>query len=414
MRIQVLSVALVTLGAMLACSAPPGDDGAVGGSASISGQTCTNGYYTQPAANGVYYATDFGCSIAADGSHYTDPGDNCIPACLSTAQQSICAGMSGPDCEDAVTWYSADAARFGCMARLRVTNPANGKVAILAALDYGPGCSVEDNVDHAVLDMSQRAIEYLFGEEEGSTDRASVDVVAVASDTPLGPVTATTQDAGAADSATTPPPPTPDAGAADTATTPDAAAACPVLTFPSGISLQTYPDATTSATYADHLSAGQTAPLCFIDTNNLLDPVANTTYDLTVNVATHFELEELVGTEVSEGYGHFVLVSPPAVASLEAFRESLDVPVTINSGFRSPKHQEAVCEGICGDPLGCAGTCANNSRHLWGDAFDLPLSFYTTADENLACTVGFKFAYLEAGTHLHIDQNPAYATCVTE
>jgi hypothetical protein len=88
--------------------------------------------------------------------------------------------------------------------------------------------------------------------------------------------------------------------------------------------------------------------------------------------------------------------------------------VTVNSGFRSPKHQEDVCNSLCGNPLGCPGTCANNSRHMFGDAFDLPLEFYTTADEHVACNVGFKFAYLESGTHLHIDQNPAYATCVIE
>jgi hypothetical protein len=121
-----------------------------------------------------------------------------------------------------------------------------------------------------------------------------------------------------------------------------------------------------------------------------------------------------VGTEVSEGYGHIVLMNPTAVASLEAFRESLNTPVSVNSGFRGPKHQEATCESLCGDPLGCPGTCANNSRHMFGDAFDLPLEFYTKPDENLACSVGFKFAYLESGTHLHIDQNPAYATCVIE
>jgi hypothetical protein len=51
---------------------------------------------------------------------------------------------------------------------------------------------------------------------------------------------------------------------------------------------------------------------------------------------------------------------------------------------------------------------------MWGDAFDLPLAFYTKADEDRACAAGFTFAYLESGTHLHVDQNPAYATCVEQ
>jgi hypothetical protein len=189
---------------------------------------------------------------------------------------------------------------------------------------------------------------------------------------------------------------------------------CPVLTYPSGVKIQTFENAAMTATYADHLATGEAAPKCFLDVDNLVDPDTGIVSPITVNVAAHFELDELVGTEVSEGYGHIVLMEPAAVQSLEEFRETLDTPVSVISGFRSPKHQEDVCNSLCGDPLGCAGTCANNSRHMFGDAFDLPLEFYTSSDEQLACKVGFKFAYLESGTHLHVDQNPAYATCVTE
>jgi hypothetical protein len=46
---------------------------------------------------------------------------------------------------------------------------------------------------------------------------------------------------------------------------------------------------------------------------------------------------------------------------------------------------------------------------MWGDAVDLPLDFYTSTYSNLACDGGFNYTYLEAGTHLHVDQNPAYA-----
>lgn len=191
-------------------------------------------------------------------------------------------------------------------------------------------------------------------------------------------------------------------------------AGCPVLTFPSGIKIQTVQNAAMTASYKGHLAAGQTAPTCFLDVGNLHNPDTNETYDLSVHVATNFQLVELVGTEVNQGWGNFVLLSPAAVASLQAFRMSVGKAVTINSGFRGPKHQESVCQSLCGNPLGCPGTCANNSRHMWGDAFDLPMTFYSTYDTNLACQDGFKFTYLEAGTHLHVDQNPAYATCVQQ
>jgi hypothetical protein len=194
----------------------------------------------------------------------------------------------------------------------------------------------------------------------------------------------------------------------------DGAPGCPALTYPSGVKIQTFADATMTATYANHLASGESAPQCFLDVDRLVDPDTAQVFPITVNVAAHFTLDELVGTEVTQGYGHLVIMLPAAVDSLERFREALNTAVSVISGFRSPKHQEDVCNSLCGNPLGCPGTCANNSRHMFGDAFDLPLEFYTTHDEQLACDAGFKFAYLESGTHLHIDQNPAYATCVIE
>lgn len=195
---------------------------------------------------------------------------------------------------------------------------------------------------------------------------------------------------------------------------PPAPDACPVLAFPSGIHIQTVTSAAMSASYTGHLQPGQAAPKCFLDVANLHDPVAKQTYGISVKVAAHFQLDELVGTEVDQGWGNFVLLRPEAVAALEAFRVDTGGPVSVISGFRGPKHQESVCNDLCGEPLGCPGTCSNSSRHMWGDAFDLPLDFYSNYYTNLACDDGFKFTYLESGTHLHVDQNPAYASCVQQ
>jgi lysozyme len=190
--------------------------------------------------------------------------------------------------------------------------------------------------------------------------------------------------------------------------------ACPVLAFPSGIHIQTVKNDAMTKSYQGHLEAGQAAPTCFLDVANLHDPVAKQTYSISVKVAPHFQLDELVGTEVYQGYGNFVLLRPEAVDALEGFRVASGGPVSVISGFRGPKHQEDVCEELCGNPYGCPGTCANNSRHMWGDAFDLPLDFYSNDYTDLACEEGFKFTYLESGTHLHVDQNPAYAGCVQQ
>jgi hypothetical protein len=151
--------------------------------------SCTGSYGTTPAQDGNYYITEFGCFIDDAGVH-TDPDDNCIPGCLSKAQAAgLCQTTdTGPQCEERVTWYTADAARFGCLQRLRVTNPATGQAVIAVALDFGPACSGEATVQHAVLDSSGAIDDYLFGGAEGSSDKALVHVVEVDDSTPLGPV----------------------------------------------------------------------------------------------------------------------------------------------------------------------------------------------------------------------------------
>ena len=154
--------------------------------------TCTGSYGTQKASSGDYYLTAFGCWKDAAGVSHGDAADNCIPTCLAQAKAAgLCLpGDTGKNCEERVTWFTADAARFGCLARLKVTNPANGKSVIAVALDYGPSCtSVEAKVKKEVLDASGRVDRFLFGSDQGVLDRALVHVTEVAASTPLGPTT---------------------------------------------------------------------------------------------------------------------------------------------------------------------------------------------------------------------------------
>ncbi len=152
--------------------------------------SCTGSYGTTRSASGDYFVTAFGCWVDAAGTVHTDPGDNCIPSCLSQARAAgLCLPTdTGPQCEQRVTWYTADGARFGCLARVRLTNPANGKSVIAVALDFGPACSVENSVSFPVLDASGRVDRQLFGSDQGASDRSLVHVVEVDSSTPLGPV----------------------------------------------------------------------------------------------------------------------------------------------------------------------------------------------------------------------------------
>lgn len=155
-----------------------------------SNWSCTGSYGTTPVDDGDYYLTSFGCWTDSNGGVHTDPYDNCIPTCLDQARNAgLCAqGDSGPQCEEKIDWFTADGARFGCLARLRVTNPANGKSLIAVALDFGPACSGEQKVQHAVLDASGRVDQYLFGGDQGASDKALVHVVQVDDSYPLGPI----------------------------------------------------------------------------------------------------------------------------------------------------------------------------------------------------------------------------------
>lgn len=137
---------------------------------------------------GAYDLTSFGCWHDAKGNH-GDPGDNCLPACTGAPGYSeVCGNKSGPDCERATNYYVADADRFGCFARLRITNPKNGKSVVAVVLDRGPNCTVEKKVKTWVLDASTPVALHLFGEPMGVVDEAKVVVVPVDASTPLGPV----------------------------------------------------------------------------------------------------------------------------------------------------------------------------------------------------------------------------------
>ncbi len=151
--------------------------------------TCSGSYATTPVDSGSYYLTEFGCWVDGAGAAHGDPGDNCIPGCLSQAHAAgLCAaGSSGKSCEQSVNYYIADAGRFGCLTRVRVRNPANGKSVIAVTLDYGPACWVEQEVSHGLVDASAPVNRWLFGSDMGVSDRAPITIEIVDGSTPLGP-----------------------------------------------------------------------------------------------------------------------------------------------------------------------------------------------------------------------------------
>jgi hypothetical protein len=170
-------------GASSICDTIIGEDFIVPGSCDGPGGNTS----TEVPSNGLFSTSWFGCYYDESGDLIQDPGDNCEFAC---GDQGMCPGQSGPECEAGLQWFAADADRYGCGARIRVTNCDNGNAVVLTTLDRGPNCnSVEMDCGAPVLDMSHDAMIYLFdGGEYGGCDLQGVVVEQVDDGTPLGPV----------------------------------------------------------------------------------------------------------------------------------------------------------------------------------------------------------------------------------
>jgi hypothetical protein len=179
-----------------------------------------------------------------------------------------------------------------------------------------------------------------------------------------------------------------------------AEASCGPIEFPSGIKLVTKPDAPMTAQYAA-LHGSCTVPSCFLDLDDLDDGAGNKLSRESargIKLSDHFTVGDFVGEETK------VIVSPSLVELMEKLEHLHGSEVPITSGFRSPQHQQEICNSVCGkDECVQDGkvTCARLSRHMWGAAADMPLAF-----EAAARKAGFPFVFHEnggTGPHLHVD-----------
>lgn len=114
-------------------------------------------------------------SIPADGRYvittFGGPGDH---------QAMSCGGFAAGN-----TWYAASRQRYGCGAKLKIE--ANGKCAVVTALDYGPDVCVENAAGAPIIDVSPLVGKELFGEAGlGYSDQKRVTVTEVDASTPVG------------------------------------------------------------------------------------------------------------------------------------------------------------------------------------------------------------------------------------
>ena len=152
------------------------------------GFSCDEKVGTSQPADGNYYLTVFGCWESSTGVR-GDPTDNCVPGGLMKVRQAgLCPwDITGAECEVKLIYYTAGGGRWPFLSRLQITNPENGKTVIAIVIDSGPACWVEQNVNHAVIDVSWPVSLYLFGVGHGWKDLATVHVEQVDVLTELGP-----------------------------------------------------------------------------------------------------------------------------------------------------------------------------------------------------------------------------------
>ncbi len=227
---------LAALGAACSSSAPSEPEGTESAAGALSPSTgwsgCTGTYDTSRSPTGAYFVTDFGCSSSPS---FTDDSDNCCPSgVVQAGADGLCAAgvttagctsdlgtASAVTCERAVNWFSTGGTAFGLGTRLRLTRPGTGAAVVVFVVDNGPACYREQQFGGYALDISYPAILALYGEEEGVSNRATVQVTVVPSSTPLGPAqgSSVTVDAGGGAAPDAPKPPPDSGAAADTGVT---------------------------------------------------------------------------------------------------------------------------------------------------------------------------------------------------
>jgi hypothetical protein len=148
-----------------------GEGTGAGVSAAVVSELTVAGHYcptrgeiavrTIPADN-TYYLTSFGGGV-----------DTQRMACTGTA--------------DGRWMYIADAWRFGCRAKVRVTNPRTGRWCVAQVADVGPNVCVEQAAGRPIIDASPVITRELFGRSSaGWSDRIVVHAEMVPTATPLG------------------------------------------------------------------------------------------------------------------------------------------------------------------------------------------------------------------------------------
>jgi hypothetical protein len=96
--------------------------------------------------------------------------------------------------KDGSWYYAASRQRYGCGAHIQIS--AKGKCMVAQTDDYGPDVCVEAAAGQPIIDASPLVSKYLFDTDSaGWSDHLAITVVEVDKSTPLGPCSASSDDA---------------------------------------------------------------------------------------------------------------------------------------------------------------------------------------------------------------------------
>ncbi|MEM1030648.1 MAG: hypothetical protein AAGN82_09875 [Myxococcota bacterium] len=109
---------------------------------------------------------------------------------------------------------------------------------------------------------------------------------------------------------------------------PPAPGGCPVLSYPSGVDLQTRPE-----------DDGVTPPRCLLHPAMLYDPVANVTHAPSTKLSPNFRLSEFQAASATTWFS----VVPELVATLQATRVDLGRSISIDIGFQTADGRADLC-----------------------------------------------------------------------
>lgn len=183
-----------------------------------------------------------------------------------------------------------------------------------------------------------------------------------------------------------------------------------VLEYPSVSIVGISTPARVSQSYKSRGCSG--VPACVIDVNNIIDAKTKKKLSFkTVRLSKDFSLYQM--THQSSTSSPYVYVDPQFIKQLQATRDGYGSNITVNSGYRSPIHQNKICMGIC-KKASCPGKCARCSDHMGGQAVDLKHSSPKCSLAKKSCDPGkmhLIFNELAGGDHLHIDIGSNNGVC---